>query len=88
MITYKLHLIRHGQTEGNQKGLFVGRTDMPVSEEGFDELSRLRDTYEYPRVGAVYTSPLRRCIQTAGVPLSEQYAHGGGRPAGDGFRRV
>lgn len=39
MITYKLHLIRHGQTEGNQKGLFVGRTDMPVSEEGFDELS-------------------------------------------------
>ena len=43
MITYKLHLIRHGQTEGNQKGLFVGRTDMPVSEEGFDELSRLRD---------------------------------------------
>ena len=46
MITYKLHLIRHGQTEGNQKGLFVGRTDMPVSEEGFDELSRLRDTYE------------------------------------------
>lgn len=65
MITYKLHLIRHGQTEGNQKGLFVGRTDMPVSEEGFDELSRLRDTYEYPRVGAVYTSPLRRCIQTA-----------------------
>ena len=33
MITYKLHLIRHGQTEGNQKGLFVGRTDMPVSEE-------------------------------------------------------
>ena len=53
MITYKLHLIRHGQTEGNQKGLFVGRTDMPVSEEGFDELSRLRDTYEYPRVGAV-----------------------------------
>ena len=65
MNTYKLHLIRHGQTEGNQKGLFVGRTDMPVSEEGFDELSRLRDTYEYPRVGAVYTSPLRRCIQTA-----------------------
>ena len=50
MITYKLHLIRHGQTEGNQKGLFVGRTDMPVSEEGFDELSRLRDTYEYPLV--------------------------------------
>ena len=65
MITYKLHLIRHGQTEGNKNGLFIGRTDMPVSEEGFDELSRLRDTYEYPRVGAVYTSPLRRCLQTA-----------------------
>ena len=65
MITYKLHLIRHGATAGNAEGRFIGRTDLPVSEEGFDELARLRDTYDYPRVGAVYTSPLRRCIQTA-----------------------
>ena len=65
MITYKLHLIRHGVTAGNAEGRFIGRTDLPVSEEGFDELARLRDTYDYPRVGAVYTSPLRRCIQTA-----------------------
>lgn len=69
MITYKLHFIRHGMTEGNRQGLFVGRTDLPVSEEGFDQLALLRDTYDYPRVEAVYSSPLSRCRQTAGVPL-------------------
>ena len=65
MITYKLHFIRHGMTEGNRQGLFVGRTDLPVSEEGFDQLALLRDTYDYPRVEAVYSSPLSRCRQTA-----------------------
>ena len=65
MITYKLHFIRHGMTEGNRQGLFVGRTDLPVSEEGFDQLALLRDTYVYPRVEAVYSSPLSRCRQTA-----------------------
>ncbi len=65
MITYKLHFIRHGMTEGNRQGLFVGRTDLPVSEEGFDKLAVLRDTYDYPRVEAVYCSPLTRCRQTA-----------------------
>lgn len=65
MITYKLHLIRHGLTQGNMEGRFVGRTDLPVCEEGFDQLAALRDTYEYPRVEAVYCSPLTRCRQTA-----------------------
>ncbi|HPR40713.1 MAG TPA: phosphoglycerate mutase family protein, partial [Oscillospiraceae bacterium] len=35
MITYKLHLIRHGETEGNRKKICVGaRTDLPLAPEG------------------------------------------------------
>ncbi len=34
MKTYKLHLIRHGLTQGNLDGLYVGGgTDMPLCEE-------------------------------------------------------
>ena len=65
MITYKLHFIRHGMTEGNRQGLFVGRTDMPVCEDGFDQLAILKENHNYPRVEAVYSSPLQRCVQTA-----------------------
>ena len=29
MKTYKIHLIRHGITEANQDGRYIGRTDLP-----------------------------------------------------------
>lgn len=65
MINYKLHFIRHGMTQGNIEGKFVGRTDMPVCEEGFEKIAAIKDNLEYPRVEAVYCSPLLRCRQTA-----------------------
>lgn len=55
-------LVRHGQTEGNKIHRFVGgRTDEPVSEEGLAVLAGRR----YPAPEHVFTSPMRRCLQTA-----------------------
>ena len=34
MVTYKLHFIRHGMTDGNRTGRYVGRTDVPLCQEG------------------------------------------------------
>ena len=34
MKSYKIHLLRHGQTEANEKGLYIGRTDLPLSPAG------------------------------------------------------
>jgi alpha-ribazole phosphatase len=65
MVTYKLHLIRHGMTEGNRDGRYVGRTDLPVCPEGIQELAMLRRRYVYPEAREVYCSPLQRCRQTA-----------------------
>lgn len=65
MLTYKLHFIRHGLTQGNIDGKYIGITDMPVCEQGFREMESLKNLYEYPAVEAVYTSPLTRCLQTA-----------------------
>lgn len=65
MITYKLHFIRHGLTEYNTQGRYLGLTDAPVSAEGVAELERLRREYRYPDIERVYSSPLLRCIQTA-----------------------
>ena len=68
MKTYKIHLIRHGLTEANIKGQYVGnRTDLPLCDEGVDELRALRDTVCYPDIERLYTSPMLRCRQTAQI---------------------
>lgn len=65
MVSYKLHLIRHGLTDGNRQGLYIGRTDLPVCEEGLEQLCELSAQCEYPPAQKVYASPLTRCVQTA-----------------------
>ena len=67
MVTYKLYLIRHGMTKGNLEGRFVGRTDLPLCEEGIAELKKLQEEYEYPDVQKVYSSPMARCVETADI---------------------
>lgn len=67
MKNYRIHLIRHGKTLANAQGRFVGRTDVPISDEGACELRALCEAYEYPGVQKVYSSPLLRCVQTAEI---------------------
>ena len=37
----KIYLIRHGITEGNQKKWFYGAADIPLADEGREELRRI-----------------------------------------------
>ena len=43
MVTYKLHFIRHGMTEGNRVGRYVGRMDLPICREGREELEKMKN---------------------------------------------
>mgnify|MGYP000755091817 FL=1 len=70
MLTYKIHLLRHGLTRANLEGRYIGRTDLPLCPEGRAQLEKLRDTCEYPWAERVYTSPLLRARQTAELLLS------------------
>lgn len=66
MKTYQIHLIRHAMTKGNLEGRYIGHTDVPVCEEGFAQLRDIMENYgSYPEVDAVFSSPLKRCLQTA-----------------------
>ena len=64
---YRISLIRHGQTIANERGIYIGRTDYPLSEKGRSELAAKLDEFEYPKVQRVYSSPLRRCMETAEI---------------------
>ena len=73
MKTYKIHLIRHGITDANLKGLYIGnRTDLPLCPEGFKQLKDMREDKEYPYIEKLYSSPMLRCRQTAATPCSSQ----------------
>lgn len=62
---YRIHFIRHGITSANLNGEYIGITDEPLCDEGIKEIKSKIDTYEYPKVQKVYSSPLRRCTETA-----------------------
>jgi len=61
----KVYLARHGQTEWNKKLTFRGRIDVPLNEAGHREARALSDALKDKNIGAIYTSPLRRSIETA-----------------------
>jgi len=65
MTGYHISFFRHGLTDANEKGIYIGRTDYPLSERGRSELASKLDTYEYPVPDRIYSSPLIRCTETA-----------------------
>lgn len=64
---YRISIIRHGSTEANEKGIYIGRTDLPLSPKGAAELAAKTDEFDYAKVHKVYTSPLTRCTETAEI---------------------
>lgn len=73
MRTLKIHLIRHGATDANYLGQYIGsKTDLPLAPEGFNELRLLKDDIEYPEIDGLYSSPLLRCRQTAALIYPEK----------------
>ena len=65
MKTYKIHLIRHGLTQGNLDGQYVGHKDIPVCEQGLLSLRQMKNEMTYPDSPVLFCSPLLRCRQTA-----------------------
>lgn len=65
MKTYRIHLIRHGLTQDNIDGVYSGRNETPLSEEGRNQLLQMKEEYNYPQVDFVFSSPLKRCTETA-----------------------
>ena len=68
MRSYKLHLIRHGLTEGNLLGQYLGSgTDSPLCQSGIERLEMLREKFTFPWPEKLYVSPMKRTIETAEI---------------------
>lgn len=66
MIT-RVYLIRHGSTSFVVDDLFSGATDVMLSAEGQRQAALLGQRLANERLAALYSSPLRRALQTAAL---------------------
>ena len=64
---YRISILRHGITEANENGIYIGKTDLPLSDAGREALQEKYDIFDYPKVQRVYSSPLERAVQSAEI---------------------
>lgn len=63
----RIVLVRHGQTDWNQRYCFQGQTDIPLNEEGTAQAGRLAERLAAWPAEVVYSSPLQRALSTAQI---------------------
>ena len=59
------YLVRHAETLWNEERRFQGKTDQPLGPRGLVQAQRVADRFAAHRWAVVYSSPLRRSVQTA-----------------------
>ena len=60
-----VYLVRHGQSVANEKDLFIGHTDMALTELGKAQAARTAEFFKDITVDAIYSSDLKRAYSTA-----------------------
>ncbi len=61
----RLLLARHGETEWNRLGRWQGQEDIPLNSRGREQALALAARLRHENLAAVYSSTLRRSIETA-----------------------
>lgn len=65
-----IYLVRHGITLANKRNIYVGWADELLDEEGISQVRALGVDLRGDNISAIYSSPVKRAIQTAEI-LSE-----------------
>lgn len=71
MKTYTIYLFRHGLTKGNLNAQYIGHTDLPLTTDSISALKSIKAHQHYPKVNAVFSSPLKRCLDSAKIMFPE-----------------
>lgn len=67
MKSYIVYLFRHGITKGNLNAQYIGHTDLPLTSDSISELKSIKAHHHYPEAEAVFSSPLKRCKDSATI---------------------
>ena len=61
----KFYIVRHGQSEGNALGKFLGHTDLGLTELGHKQGKKTAEYLSDKGIDAIYSSDLVRAYDTA-----------------------
>ena len=67
----RIIMVRHGYSAANQKDMFVGHTDVELTEQGIEQARLCVKWLEREHIDAVYSSDLQRAMKTA-QPIAAQ----------------
>jgi alpha-ribazole phosphatase len=71
----RLLLVRHGETDLNRAGMFVGQKDVELNAQGRKQAENLRRYLAGEKIDAAYCSDLKRASLTARIVLDERPIH-------------
>ncbi len=63
----RVFLVRHGATALTAEDRFAGTTDVPLSGDGRRQVASLAERLKEETLDAIYTSPLKRSMETAQI---------------------
>lgn len=63
-------LFRHGLTPENERGAYIGWTDVSLSENGIKGVNKTKE--QINQYDAVFTSDLKRCLETADLLFPDE----------------
>jgi probable phosphoglycerate mutase len=67
MSNTRAFLVRHGATTLSAEDRFAGATDIPLSDEGREQVRRLAERLSGEKIAAIFASPLGRTMETASL---------------------
>ena len=69
-----IYIIRHGQTDMNNRKVLQGRSDHPLNDAGIAQAQKAAYELRHISFIKVYTSPLKRAVQTAEILAPNAHA--------------
>jgi len=68
----RIFIVRHGETDGNQKKIYRGHWDLPLNKNGRAQVKKAGEALKPVHLDAIYTSPLKRAVETAEAVAAHQ----------------
>ena len=63
----EFYFLRHGETDFNNKGLWMGSSNIPLNSKGRSQISSLVPLIKNLEIKQIYTSPLIRAFESAEI---------------------
>lgn len=67
----ELFLVRHGETVWNEERRYISFTDLSLSKRGREQANRLAERLVEEPIEVIFSSPLKRCLETAEIIASK-----------------